>query len=167
MGNRSLDFNLCHPDGCCEHRARILCPEASKCHPPNVQLCSREELRDLGSITPWLWSSKGLWAGRHLHLCMNTEAGKSRVLSCPIMVYCVTYPKDPLQVAHDSYSSSQSLLTHLLSEHLHLNVCFCRSFTGKQHWTKKKKKSLKYIFHALSYSIDFGFLIFSYKEKVF
>lgn len=32
---------------------------------------------------------------------------------------------------------------------------------------KKKKKSLKYIFHALSYSIDFGFLIFSYKEKVF
>lgn len=31
----------------------------------------------------------------------------------------------------------------------------------------KKKKSLKYIFHALSYSIDFGFLIFSYKEKVF
>lgn len=32
---------------------------------------------------------------------------------------------------------------------------------------KKKKKSLKCIFHALSYSIDFVFLIFSYKEKVF
>lgn len=31
----------------------------------------------------------------------------------------------------------------------------------------KKKPGLKCIFHALSYSIDFVFLIFSYKEKVF
>lgn len=32
---------------------------------------------------------------------------------------------------------------------------------------RKKKKSLKCIFHALSYAIDFVFLIFPYKEEVF